>query len=132
MWWAKEQSQHVLRSYIGRVYEPFWKRELDIEDPSVIVSMLRNAGAEVSGFLDYLHGAGRRLHDTTQAAIFDAGIFGVPSYVIDGELFFGREHLPMVRWLLSGRVGRAPDIAYGAGVATATSTSSTRTMANQP
>jgi len=51
-------------------------------------------------------------HDEVQHRIFDAGVFGVPSYVIDGELFFGREHLPMVRWLLGGKRGTAPDIAY--------------------
>ena len=47
-----------------------------------------------------------------QRVIFDAGIFGVPTYVVDREVFFGREHLPMVRWLLEGRQGPAPDIAY--------------------
>jgi hypothetical protein len=31
--------------------------------------------------------------------------------VIDGELFFGREHLPRIRWMLTGRVGAPPDIA---------------------
>ena len=47
-----------------------------------------------------------------QRAIFDAGIFGVPGYVLDGEYYFGREHLPRIRWILAGRVGRAPDVAY--------------------
>ena len=112
MMWAKQQSQRVLRDYIGRVYEPFWKRELDIEAPAVISRVLHEAGADVAGFEDYRHGPGRAQHDAMQAAIFDAGIFGVPSYVVNGELFFGREHLPMVRWLLSGQHGAAPDVAY--------------------
>ena len=47
-----------------------------------------------------------------QEAVFAAGIFGVPGYVVAGEYFWGREHLPMVRWLLLGRQGPAPDIAY--------------------
>ena len=113
MLWAKEQSQQVQREYIGRVYEPFWKRELDIEDPAVISRVLRAAGADIAGFDEYRQGSGRALHDAMQSAVFDAGIFGVPSYVVNGELFFGREHLPMVRWLLTGSHGDAPDIAYG-------------------
>ena len=28
------------------------------------------------------------------------------------EKFFGREHLPRISWLLSGRKGAAPSIAY--------------------
>jgi hypothetical protein len=31
---------------------------------------------------------------------------------VDGELFFGREHLPRVRWLLGGKRGAPPDVAY--------------------
>ena len=112
MLWAKQQGRAVLRAYSDRVYVPFWKRELDIEDPSVVRSVLREAGCDVAGFLEYLTGEGRAIHDEMQPMIFDAGIFGVPSYVVEGELFFGREHLPMVRWLLTGGKGAAPDVAY--------------------
>lgn len=121
MVWAKDQGADVLRAYTGLVYERFWKRELDIEDPRVLEGVLGEAGAEVSGFADYLHGPGRELHDLMQAQIFAAGIYGVPTYVVTrestsrdvaGEFFFGREHLPMVRWLLTDSAGAAPDIAY--------------------
>jgi 2-hydroxychromene-2-carboxylate isomerase len=93
-------------------YERFWRREVDAEDPVVIEALLREAGADVAGFADYHGGPGRVAHDAEQAAIFGAGIFGVPSYVADGEVWFGREHLPRVRWLLEGRRGPAPDVAY--------------------
>ena len=112
MLWAKQQGREVLKGYTDRVYERFWKRELDIESREVVESVLTEAGAEVAEFGTYLSGEGRATHDEAQSAIFDAGIFGVPSYIIEGELFFGREHLPMIRWLLSGRRGAPPDIAY--------------------
>jgi 2-hydroxychromene-2-carboxylate isomerase len=112
MEWAKAQGRTILRSYIDRVYEPFWKRELDIEDPRVIERVLTESGADLAGFTDYRNGPGRARHDSRQLQIFDAGIFGVPSFIVDGELFFGREHLPRVRWLLNGKRGLAPDIAY--------------------
>ena len=62
----------------------------------------------------YLEGEGRREHDETQAAIFDAGVYGVPSYVVNEELFFGREHLPRVCWLAQGHEDptQGPDVAY--------------------
>ena len=110
--WTKIQGMVELRRYSDIVYERFWKRELDIENPEVIADVIEEAGAETTGFEDYLRGDGRRFHDDIQARIFAAGVFGVPSYVIEGELFFGREHLPMVRWLLGGKKGNAPDIAY--------------------
>ena len=110
--WAKRQGAEILREYQRGISLPFWRRELDAEDPATISSVLREAGGEIDGFEDFLHGVGRREHDAMQTAIFDAGIFGVPSFVVDGELYFGREHLPRVRWLLSGRRGPAPDVGY--------------------
>jgi len=110
--WAKAQGDALLEDYLARIYPPFWRRELDVEDPAVITRLLADAGADVGGFDDYQRGPGRDIHDREQAALFDAGIFGVPSYVVDGELLFGREHLPRVRWLLEGRPGPAPDVAY--------------------
>jgi 2-hydroxychromene-2-carboxylate isomerase len=29
------------------------------------------------------------------------GVFGVPTFVVDGELFWGREHLPDIRAMLA-------------------------------
>jgi 2-hydroxychromene-2-carboxylate isomerase len=112
MTWAKAYGSAVLRGYLDRTYERFWKRELDIEQIDVVSGVLREAGANVDGFAAHATGAGRAEHDATQLAIFDAGIFGVPSFIVNRELFWGREHLPMVRWLLSGKRGPAPDVGY--------------------
>jgi len=112
MLWAKEQGLTVLRRYSGLVYERFWRRELDIEDVAVIERVLQEAGAQTTGFRAYAVGQGRALHDEIQQSAFDAGVFGVPTYVVGGEVLFGREHLPRIRWMLSGRTGAAPDVAY--------------------
>ena len=110
-WWAKEQSDEVLKAYLDHVYPRFWVREFDAEDVEVVAEALAAAGADTEGFAAYVAGEGRAFHDASQEAVFEAGIFGVPGYVVDGEYFFGREHLPMVRWLLSGREGTPPDVA---------------------
>ena len=110
-WWAREQGQEVVRGYLREVYEPFWRREFDAEDLSTVSGALTRSGASTDGFADYATGEGRRFHDEAQQAIFDAGVFGVPGYVLEGEYFFGREHLPTVRWILQGRNGRQPDVA---------------------
>lgn len=115
MLWAKQNGSAVLRKYIGIAYERFWKRELDIEDLSIVEGVLREAGANLGDFHKYALGEGRELHDLIQRAAFDAGIFGVPTYVVENEIFFGREHLPRIEWILSGRRGAPPDVAYEGG-----------------
>ena len=112
MLWARQAGRGVLRAYMDIVYERFWQRELDIEDADVVAAVIAEAGGDGHEYLDYLAGEGRAEHGDLQAGLHDAGVFGVPSYVLDGEIFFGREHLPAVRWILGGRCGPAPDIAY--------------------
>lgn len=112
MLWAKQQDRGVLKAYFDIVYERFWRRELDIEDAAVIEAVLREAGADTVSFGAFLAAEGREAHDRLQDALHPAGVFGVPTYVLDGEIYFGREHLPTVRWILGGRKGDAPDIAY--------------------
>lgn len=103
MLWAKRCGPAALRTYVDSVFERFWRRELDIEDPSVIASMLEQADADTAAFADYLAGEGRREHDALREAAEAAGVFGVPSFVLDGELFWGREHLPAISELLARR-----------------------------
>jgi 2-hydroxychromene-2-carboxylate isomerase len=128
MLWAKAQGDDILQRYIDGIYQPFWRRELDVEDIAIIKRVLEEAGAEISGFSDFATGAGAAENDVLQQRAFDAGIFGVPTYVVDGERFFGREHLPRIRWLLDGRQGPPPDIACEVLPGSHVEPASTRTL----
>ena len=98
MLWAREQGDEILQRYINGIYVPFWKRELDVEDIDVIEKVLANAGAAVSGFKKYAQGEGLTSNQLIQRDAFDSGIFGVPTYVLGEDTYFGREHLPRIRW----------------------------------
>jgi 2-hydroxychromene-2-carboxylate isomerase len=99
--WAKRQSETVLRDYSDRVFARFWRRALDIEDPRVVAAVLAEVGAQTTGFAAYLAGDGRAEHDRIRNEAEAAGVFGVPTLVLDGELFWGREHLPDIRDILT-------------------------------
>ena len=98
--YAKRQGEKVLRRYHDITFERFWKRELDIEDPAVIAAVLTEAGADTADFADYVAGEGPREVDRLSRAAEDLGIFGVPTFVVDGEQFWGSEHLPDIREML--------------------------------
>ncbi len=112
MLWVMKENRDRIGSFLNEVYRPFWRRELDIEDPTVIEACLKRAGVSTEGFIAYQAGPGREQHDELQEKLHPAGIYGVPTYVLDGEPFMGREHIPYLRWYLSGQRGAAPDIAY--------------------
>lgn len=100
MLYAKRQGDAILRRYHDAVFERFWKRELDIEDPDVVRAVLAEAGADSADFPAYLMGEGREELERVCRAAEAIGVFGVPTFVLDGELFWGREHLPDIRAVL--------------------------------
>ena len=110
----------LLERYLDAIYEPFWKREFDAEDLSMIVGVLEEIGAPTDGFLEYAQGEGADANARLQQSAFEAGVYGVPTFILPGESttdpphekFFGREHLPRIAWLLGGRPGPAPGVAY--------------------
>jgi len=103
MLYAQRAGNAVFRRYHDMVFERFWQRELDIEDVAALSIVLAEAGADGSGFAAQ---ASVLIEDV--AAISRSaeatGVFGVPSYVLDGELFWGREHLPDIRAMLSSQI----------------------------
>jgi len=101
MLYAKPKGDAVLRRYHDLTFERFWKRELDIEDPGVIVAVLAEAGAEPMGFSAYAAGEGTVELSRICHAAEALGVFGVPSFVVGDELFWGREHLPDIRAILA-------------------------------
>ncbi|MBW2417573.1 MAG: DsbA family protein [Deltaproteobacteria bacterium] len=111
MLWAQEQGAGLFDAFVDEAYARFWRRELDIEDRKVLESLLGEVGAEVDGFRDFAEGPGRAEHDRINRDAFAAGVYGVPSCLVGDEMWFGREHLPRVAWLLGGAEGAPPDVA---------------------
>lgn len=109
--YAKEKG--VFRAYNDAVFDRFWKRELDIEDFETMRALLAEAGADTAGFRDYVEGRGGELHDRVRAEAHEAGVFGVPMFVIEGELYWGGDRLPLIRDRLRER-GLARDPASAA------------------
>ena len=98
---AKAHSARALRSYLDAVFAGYWNETLDIEDAAALAKLLDQCGA------------GRFEPDPMafgelNAGLKAAGVFAAPMYVVEDELFHGRAHLPMIRWILEGREGPGP------------------------
>lgn len=99
----------VLRPYHDLVFERFWRRDLDIEDATVLESVLVACGADGESFAEFANGEGRRALQSVQREAEAAGVFGVPSFLLaDGDLYWGREHLPRIRELIRGAAHSGP------------------------
>jgi 2-hydroxychromene-2-carboxylate isomerase len=95
------KRQGVFRAWNDEVFERFWKRELDIEDPAALKDVLQRAGADVGTFDAFVAGEGRQELKAVQEEAERRGVFGVPSFLLpDGDLYWGREHFARVREVL--------------------------------
>jgi 2-hydroxychromene-2-carboxylate isomerase len=96
--------QDKLRPYHDIVFERFFKRELeDIEEPGCVQRLLEEGGVDAAGFPDFLAGEGRAEHDRIRAEAEELGVFGVPTFVLDGELFWGGDRMELLRERLAGQ-----------------------------
>ena len=96
------QEQGVFRAYNDRVFKAFWNHELEVDDLAALTRVLDEVGADGAGFPAYLAGDGRRLHDAMRSETEAMGVFGVPSFLLDGEIFWGYDRMDLLRERLMG------------------------------
>ena len=90
------QKHDVFRRYNDLAFERFWRRELDAGSIDAVEALLVEAGAP-PGFAAFLAGEGGAEHDRLRAGAEASGVFGVPSFVFDGELFWGGDRIGLLR-----------------------------------
>lgn len=99
MLFARNENSAVFQRYHDAVFERFWRRELDIESVPAIAALLREVGADASRFPAWADTGRAEVAQISRDAEV-LGVFGVPSFIVDGELYWGREHLPDIRAIL--------------------------------
>ena len=74
-----------------------WVEERNLADEAVLATLLEAQGLP-AGRLEESHtqAVHERYEQDTRLAI-EAGVFGAPSYVIDGEIFWGQDRLDFVQ-----------------------------------
>jgi 2-hydroxychromene-2-carboxylate isomerase len=94
------EDQGLFRPYSDRVFERFWKRELEVEDSVSLTAILSEIGAETSQFRRYIADEAADAKPRLKACFAEAEddqVFGVPTFVIDGERFWGYDRIDWVK-----------------------------------
>jgi len=90
-------EEGVAAQYIEAMFHHMWEDPRALGDPAVIAQTLTDAGLPAERLLARAQEQEikDRLMANTQAAA-DAGAFGVPSFLVGDELYFGKNALPEV------------------------------------
>jgi 2-hydroxychromene-2-carboxylate isomerase len=100
------QRQGFFRPYHETVFTRFWNHELELDHLSEISGIITGLGGSAADFEAYAEGPARGEHDRIIAEAELQGVFGVPTMVFNGELFWGSDRIP----LLIERI-RTPELA---------------------
>jgi 2-hydroxychromene-2-carboxylate isomerase len=83
-------------AYSDRVFERFWKHALEVEKSDAIENVLSEVGLDTSEFRRYAESDARRdLGRCFEEAARDQ-VFGVPTFIVEGEPFWGEDRIDWV------------------------------------
>jgi 2-hydroxychromene-2-carboxylate isomerase len=102
--WLRRRVPARASDFVTRVFDRVWRDDAEVDLGFVEAALAERA----NGFRAYAAGEGLHELESLRAELAAAGVWNTPAYLVAGELFIGRQHLPMVEWLARGRAGPPP------------------------
>ncbi len=90
------QRGGFFRTYHDTVFERFWSHQLDIDVLEEMSAVVAGVGGDPAAFEAYARGPAREEVAAITAEAESLGVFGVPSMLLDGELFWGGDRIDML------------------------------------
>jgi 2-hydroxychromene-2-carboxylate isomerase len=95
------ETQGRLVDYSRSVFDKFFRRELEVDQPDAVAAHIASLGMSDAGYRDYLAGEGMRAYEAAQEEAVADRIFGVPIFVFEGEPFWGHDRIPLLEHRLA-------------------------------
>lgn len=88
------QREGVFSKYVNTVFAGMWEQGLKLDDEETVSKLLVQAGLDADRLLGLTQDPEIKatLKNNTQRA-FDRGAFGVPTFFVGDEMFFGKDRL---------------------------------------
>lgn len=100
---AAAEAEDVLAPYVEAMFHYMWEDPRKLDDPAVLAQTIADAGLDADKLLARAQDQAvkDRLMANTQAA-YEKGAFGIPSFVVGDELYFGKDKLGEVEEAMRG------------------------------
>lgn len=94
-------------AFLRLAFASIWEKERNLADEGVVAALARDAGLDPAPLLLAAKGeASEAAYEQNFKDALAAGVFGSPSYVVGGEVFWGQDRLDLLADMLAS--GRAP------------------------
>jgi len=97
------EGQERFRLYVDLIYRAIWQRQIDLRDAETLAGLLRDNGFDPDTFLLMVAEPEikQALIAATEAAV-ERGVFGAPTFFVDGVMHFGQDRMDWVEAEASG------------------------------
>ena len=85
----------------GAILSAVWSQQRNIADEKTLVELLKEQNLPASCLEQAYSQATQERYETYTQMAIDAGVFGAPSYVVNGEIFWGQDRLDFVERALA-------------------------------
>ena len=85
----------------GAILSAVWSQQRNIADEKTLVELLKEQNLPASCLEQAYSQATQERYETYTQMAIDAGVFGAPSYVVNGEIFWGQDRLDFVERVLA-------------------------------
>jgi len=96
------QNDGFLEDYIDKVLVLMWEEPKEMDDPEVIKSAFEESGFDAEKLMEQMQDpeVKAKLIANTEEAV-ERGVFGIPTFFVGDEMFFGKDKLWEVEELLN-------------------------------
>jgi 2-hydroxychromene-2-carboxylate isomerase len=98
---AALRAGYDIDAFLHRTFAGIWVEQLDLTDPAVIASIASSTGLPTKLLEPNERVSANIEYDTNFEMALDKGIFGAPSYVLNGENFWGQDRLELLEHALA-------------------------------
>jgi 2-hydroxychromene-2-carboxylate isomerase len=102
--WAKDRDPAAAKRLGQAIFHAHWGEGHDMSSPDAVANVAESFGFKSSDVRAAIEekSVKARLHEHVDQALA-AGVFGTPTFIVDGEMFWGADRLDQVdRWLATG------------------------------
>lgn len=93
---AQQDGAEAALRLAGAVLAACWREQRDIASEGTLAELLDECDLPAARLAEAHAADTRARYDAHTQAAIEAGVFGAPSYLVDGELFWGQDRLDFV------------------------------------
>jgi hypothetical protein len=107
--YVRNTKPDVFEALLVKSFRRYWSLELDVSDVNAAAKLVTEFAGDAREYKSWASTEGPTALCQVGAELDAVGAVTAPTYLACGQVFQGRQHLPMIRWLLDGEIGPFPN-----------------------